>query len=471
MKISATIRWALITLALAVAPAYAETLAVVNGTVIDGTGSAPFKKAVVLIDNGRITAVGSIREIAIPDGAELIDATGKYVIPGLMDANLHLSIGVDTELLIKYEGRYHEVILESAQLSLKSGQTTVFDTWGPRAALVKARDLINSGEAQGSRIFLAGNIIGFDGPFSPDFLGGIPKPYLNDTFANRINETWQQGVGRELMWMGPEDVFEKVTEYAAKEVDFLKYGASGHTDGFFISFSPRVQKAIVDAGHKSGMTVQAHTTSIESFYMAVEAGVDLITHCDDSGPNAPLPKSYIKMMVDGDIACSVTASTDARMTALEEVSHPFAPRKRASLENIREMIRAGATILLATDATMKSQAFLADYTHLLINVDSEGEMGGSHFNALVGLEDLGMAPMEILKSATSNIAKTYKVDDMIGTLEPGKMADMVILDKNPLKSARNYRTIHKVIKEGNVVDIDALPLAPLISAKKVGTQE
>ncbi len=460
-----------LTFAVAVAPAYAETLAVVNGTVIDGTGRAPLKNGVVLIDNGRIAAVGTKQEISIPGGAELVDARGKFVIPGLMDANLHLSVNVDTELLIKYEGRYHEVILEAAQITLKTGQTTVFDTWGPRAALVKARDAINSGEAKGSRIFLAGNIIGFDGPFSPDFLGGVPKPYITTTFANRINETWQQGVGRELMWMGPEEVAEKVTEYATRAVDFLKYGASGHTDGFFISFSPRVQKAIVEAGHKSGMTVQAHTTSIESFYMAIEAGVDMITHCDGSGPNTPLPKSYIKKMVERGVACSVTATTDARMTALEEVSHPFVPRKSASQENIREMIRAGATILLATDATMKSAEFLADYAHLLINVDPEGKLGESHFNALVGLEDLGMAPMEILQSVTSNVAKAYKMADEFGTLEPGKLADLVILDKNPLKSARNYRTIHKVFKEGKLVDIDALPLAPLISNVEVEAKE
>ncbi len=465
MKILAMIRRILMTLAVAVSPAYAETLAVVNGTVIDGTGSAPLKKGVVLIDNGRIRAVGSKREIAIPGGAELIDAKGKYVIPGLMDANLHLSVNVDTELLIKYEGRYHEAIQESAQITLKGGLTTVFDTWGPRAPLVKARDEINSGEVIGSRIFLAGNIIGFDGPYSPDFLGvfspntpsGIPKPYITDIFANRINELFVQGVGRELMWMGPDAVAEKVTEYATKEVDFLKYGASGHADMFFISFSPRVQKAIVDAGHKSGKTVQAHTTSIESFYMVVEAGADIITHCDDSGPNTPLPKSYIKKMVEQGVACSVTASTDARMAALEEASHPLVPRKTVSRENIRAMIEAGATLLLATDSGVKSPAILVEYAHLMINVDPEGEIRDApHFNALVGFEDLGMAPMEILKSATSNIAKAYKVDDIVGTLEPGKMADMVILDKNPLKSARNYRTIHKVIKEGNVVDIDSL---------------
>ena len=175
MKIWTIMRRVIVTFAVAVSPAYADTLAVVNGTVIDGTGNAPIKKSVVLIDDGRITAVGSKGEIAIPDGAELIDARGKYVIPGLMDANLHLSIFVDTDLLIKYEGRYHEVIQESAQFTLKGGLTTVFDTAGPRAPLVKARDAINSGEVIGSRIFLAGNIIGYDGRERPIISNNITR--------------------------------------------------------------------------------------------------------------------------------------------------------------------------------------------------------------------------------------------------------------------------------------------------------
>ncbi len=273
------------------------------------------------------------------------------------------------------------------------------------------------------------------------------------------------------MWMGLEEVSEKVAEYAAKDVDFLKYGASGHKDMFYISFSPRVQKGIVDTGHKSGMTVQAHTTSIESFYMVIEAGVDIITHCDDSGPNRPLPQSYIKKMVERGIACSVMAITDARMTALEEASHPFVPRKKASRENIRAMIQAGATILLSTDSGIENSALAADYASISVNVDPDGKLGESHFNALVALEDLGMAPMEILKLVTSNVAKSYKMADKFGTLEPGKLADLVILEKNPLKSAKNYRTIHKVIKAGKVVNIDALPLAPLISNMEVETQQ
>ena len=78
-----------------------------------------------------------------------------------------------------------------------------------------------------------------------------------------------------------------------------------------------------------------------------------------------------------------------------------------------------------------------------------------------------MDPQEILKSATSHIARAYELDHEIGTVEPGKIADMVILDANPLADSRNYRRIHSVIKDGRVVDLDALPVAPIISSMEV----
>jgi imidazolonepropionase-like amidohydrolase len=82
-----------------------------------------------------------------------------------------------------------------------------------------------------------------------------------------------------------------------------------------------------------------------------------------------------------------------------------------------------------------------------------------------------MKPMEILKSATSHIAQAYELEDEIGTLESGKIADMVLLNANPLKSAKNYRKIDMVIKEGKVVDLDALPIAPIISSMEVSPTE
>ena len=197
-RLATTLALLLLTIATGAA---SQTIAITGATLIDGTGRPPIPDAVVLIRDGRIAELGSARQVSIPASATRIDARGKYVIPGLMDANLHLYLNGDLESLITFEDRYHEVIIEGAQIALKAGMTTVFDTWGPRAALVRARDMIASGQAQGSRIYLAGNIIGFTGPLAPDFRGASAA-HVSRAFAKRINETWDQGTGRELLPTG-----------------------------------------------------------------------------------------------------------------------------------------------------------------------------------------------------------------------------------------------------------------------------
>ena len=457
-------------LAVALAPAAAaQTVAITGGTVIDGTGAAPVPDGVVLVANGRITAAGPASTTPVPADATTIDAGGKYVIPGLMDGNLHLFLNLDLETLILHEHRLHEIVLEAAQITLRTGQTTVFDTWGPRAALARARDMINAGEAPGSRIYLAGNIIGFSGPLGPDFRESHAA-YVSRAFVNRINETWEENTGRELLWMTPDSVADVIRNYTTLGMDFLKYGASGHVDMNLISFSERVQRVIVEEGHRAGMTVQTHTTSVESFDMAIEAGVDIITHCAISGPEIPIPMESIRKMVERGIACSVLPITARRLAALEEhnPTGTLTPYMKIGAINRANMIEAGAKLLMSTDAGIQNPVLLAESATLASDtVDSRVKLGEGHFNALVALEELGMEPMEVLKSATSNIASAYLLDDEIGTLQPGRWADIVILDANPLESAYNYRAIHMVMKEGEVVDLDALPVVPIISAMKV----
>ena len=453
----------------ALAPAAsAQTVAITGGTVIDGTGAAPVEDGVVVFTDGRITAAGPAASTPVPADATTIDAGGKYVIPGLIDGNLHLFLNLDLETLILHEHRLHEIILEAAQIALKTGQTTVFDTWGPRAALAKARDMINAGEAPGSRMYIAGNIIGFSGPLGPDFREAHAA-YVSRAFVNRINETWEEKTGRELLWMTPDSVADVIRNYTTLGMDFLKYGASGHVDMNLISFSERVQRVIVEEGHRAGMTVQTHTTSVESFDMAIEAGVDIITHCGISGPEIPIPMESIRKMVDRGIACSVLPITARRLAALEEhnPTGTLTPYMKIGAINRANMIRAGAKLLMSTDAGIQNPVLLAESPTLASDtVDSRVKLGEGHFNALVGLEELGMDPMEVLKSATSNVASAYLLDDEFGTLEAGKWADIVILDANPLESAHNYRTIHMVIKEGRKVDLDALPVDPIISSMK-----
>ena len=110
----------------------------------------------------------------------------------------------------------------------------------------------------------------FDGPLSADFRL-TAAPFVSKAFATRINQAWELGTGRKLLWMYPQEVRDSIRKYAASGVDFLKYGASGHVDMNFLTFSPRAQQAIVEEGHRAGKTVQAHVSSRESVELAVEA--------------------------------------------------------------------------------------------------------------------------------------------------------------------------------------------------------
>lgn len=444
----------------------AQSLAIIGATVIDGTGRPPIADGVVLLEHGKVTAVGPATAVTVPAGATRIDARGKYLIPGLMDANLHLYLNGQLEELIRYEGRYHEIVLEGAQIALKTGQTTVFDTWGPRADLIRVRDMINAGQAVGSRIYLAGNIIGFSGPLGPDFF--LPSAaHATKAFAKRTNEHWEQGTGRDLLWMPPDTLRQAIRRYTGLGVNFLKFGASGHVDMNLISFSERAARVIVEEGHRAGMTVQTHTTSPESLDLAIEAGVDIITHGDISGPLYPIPDETIRKLVDRNVSVSVLAITRRSLDALAAKAPQglLTPYMKVAALNVRNMVKAGVRLMVSTDAGVENPIRLAESPTLATDtVDARVKLGEGHFNALVALEEAGMPPMEILKSATSNIARAYRVDRDLGTLEPGKAADLVILDADPLASARNYRRIHSVIKGGTVVDLAALPTVPVISA-------
>lgn len=467
-----TLRAATLGAALAVGaalPAAAQNVAITGATVIDGTGRAPIRNAVVVIQNGKVTAVGPAPSVTIPGGVTRVDGRGKWVIPGMMDANLHLDLNIYPEHLILFEDQYDTIVLEAAQIALKSGLTTVFDTWGPRAALVKIRDMIKARQAEGARIYLAGNIIGFSGPLGPDFLAAAAAP-LTKAFVRKTNEVWEQSTGRELLWMPPDTLRLAIRAYTARGVDFLKFGGSGHTAMDFLGFSPRQQRVIVEEGHRAGMTVQAHVTSDESIDIAVDAGVDILTHGNNSGPVYPIQASTIRKIVEKGVGVSVLGFTSRAFEARSRVdsANPLLPHIKVALQNLRTLSQAGALLMLSTDAGIEDPLRVADSPTMAADtVDNWNRLGDAHFSALVMLEEAGVAPMEILKAVTSNVAKGYKLDKELGTLEPGKAGDLVILDADPLASARNYRRIGAVIKGGTVVNLAALPTAPVISNRQM----
>jgi imidazolonepropionase-like amidohydrolase len=446
------------------------TMLITGATIIDGVADKPIEGQAILIEGSRIKAIGKRDALSVPADATVIDATGKYVIPGLMNANVHLLIDTRPETLIRYEDRFEELIVEAAQVALKSGQTTVFDTWGPRRALMGARDAINAGKVVGSRIFCAGNVIGFDGPYSPDF-GAVFATTMSARFVNRINAMWVENSGRHLMWLTPEEVAKEVRTYIEKGIDFIKYGANEHfgqSMGAFLSFSERVQRTIVEEAHRAGITAQSHIMSVEGLHMSLQAGCDLITHCNITGPRE-IPDETIELMVKQDCGAVIFPWSDAGLQWLRDHFDDGSwTTVKATDANARNLIKAGARIMLANDAGLLPRELMLEPSMKKSWMGAPDEinfglLATGHFVWFEAMEEKGLAPMEMLRAATRNIAVAYKKDADLGTLEPGKIADLLVLDRNPLESAKHYRTIHTVVKEGAVVDIDALPLTPLLT--------
>src|SRR5262245_18748434 len=173
-----------------------SAVTVISGaTVIDGRGGPPIPDAAVVITGGRIEAVGPRSAVRPPAGATTIDGTGKFLVPGFVDTNVHLSLyggmGDRYETIAKYHPRQREIVLEAAQVQLKYGVTTVRDSYGVLAPLVAVRDDVAAGRSIGPRILAAGNIVGWGGPYSISF--SLTRDTGLTLFQEQVNDDIAQG--------------------------------------------------------------------------------------------------------------------------------------------------------------------------------------------------------------------------------------------------------------------------------------
>jgi imidazolonepropionase-like amidohydrolase len=459
-------------------------LTISNVTLIDGTGGAPQAHMTVRIENGRIAGVARASEKKV-DGAVEIDGSGRYLVPGFFDNNAHLTVyGQPSrrDTSAKYGDRNEELALEFAQRTLKAGVTTLVDSYGVLPPSILVRDRINQGGAVGSRLLLAGNILGWGGPFSITF--SLTKDADLSLFQEKWDDLLAQGMGEELMDMTPEELRVAMNGYLDKGVDIIKYGGTSHfMRPSLIGFSPRQQTVIVAEAHKRGKPVQTHATSTEGLRLAVEAGIDLIQHPEMMSRD--LPDDLIHLIVSKGVFCGMRANLitgDARRHHVAEraaaegrIARMPAPTTMAEhwrridmvedtqdiqYRNALKLIAAGCKVTPATDS------YLGDAPEFRRAVKTEElEPGSGTIRAIEGFVELGMSPMQAIVAATANGAGAILRSRDLGTIEKGKFADVVLLEADPLADIHNIEKIAAVIAQGRKVDLDALPEHPIFFKK------
>lgn len=456
--------------------------AIVGATVIDGNGGAPLADATVLVRSGRIAAVGARTQTAVPKGARVIDGKGKWVTPGFVDSNVHTSLYSGLENFARYEDRFTDIVIEAAQLHLKNGVTTVRDSYGMLGPLTRARDMIRRGEAIGPRMYVAGNIVGWGGPWSFSFTGRQPENL--SLLQEQMNDSITRGSGEELVNMSPDTLRAAIGRYLDKGPDFLKYGGTSHFgDPVFIGFSERAQKAIVETVHSRGRVAETHSTTPEGILMSLRAGVDLVQHPEVL--DVPISDEIVKEYADRKVVCAMLANTmtgapwreyerkrrtddstrqaradSARAKGIVQRTRTEAEKKRdlgdRGMEirrlNAQRLIRGGCITTIGTDNYLgQAPEFRRDPK------PAWQDPGTGSIAAIEGLVELGMTPLEAITAATKNGALSSHALNDYGTIEAGKSADLLILSADPTQNISNIRKLETVIARGIIVDRDALP--------------
>jgi imidazolonepropionase-like amidohydrolase len=454
-------------------------IAIVGGTLIDGNGGPPVPNATVLVRDGRITLVQA--GVTAPRGARVIDAAGKFIVPGFVDANVHVSIYSGIENFARYQDRFTDVVIEAAQRHLKVGVTTIRDSYGMIAPLAAARDAFRTRRAVGPRLQFAGNIVGWGGPWSFSFTGRPPENL--SLLQEQMNDAITRGGGEELVNMEPDSLEAAINRYLDLGVDFLKFGGTAHFGyPIFIGFSERAQKVIVDAVHARGLVAETHSTTPEGLRVSLVAGVDLVQHPEVL--DVPISDDLVKMFVDRHVVCGMLSNTitgkpwqdysrrrsredSARIARADSAKTQATVRPRTEAElrrdrgdvglgvrraNARKLIAGGCITAIATDNYLG----LAPEFRRDPKPDWQ-EPGLGSLAAIEGLVELGMTPMQAITAATKNGALASKALKDYGTIEAGKAADILLLGADPSADIRNIRKLELVMKGGVVVDHASLP--------------
>ncbi len=416
------------------------TLAITGGRLIDGYGGPPLHDSVILVSGNRITAVGTQRDIDVPAGVPEIDADGHTVMPGLIDLHVHFDIighGDYDHWFANYESRMRsDVLPTAARIMLHAGVTSVRDLGTDIDNAFWLREQINAGAIPGPRTFIAG-------PFLRKTVTSFVSPDFVDTWVVE----------------NPADARRKVRRLAEMGVDVIKTQDE--------ALSRDELAAIYDEAHRLGLRVATHLFSQKALRTALEAGLgqwDTIEHIGE-GSQPRYPEDIVNMIVEQQVAMAPTIIAeeglrqiylnpelvhdpewgalmppdiyaDIRGSYQDVQRHPLFNRavlhRETKMQKLRQLYEAGATFIVASDS---------------------GSRANPHHNAAARemhflVHEVGLTPMEAIMAATRVAAIVLQRQNELGTITEGKLADIIVIDGDPLEYTGDLQRVIHVVKDG-----------------------
>jgi imidazolonepropionase-like amidohydrolase len=419
---------------------YAQTTALRGARVIDGRGGAPVDDVVIVMRDGRIAAIGPSAATAVPSDAQVVDYSGKTIIPGLISDHSH--IGIFVGLKAAPENYNRDAILKQLKQLEAYGVTTVMALGLNAPLFYELRPELHAGRVPGADLFGADQGLGVS--------GGQPSVTAVPIGENRVSRPDTVEMAR-----------ASIREMATRKTDMVKIWLDG-AGGLMPKLKPDIYSAVIDEAHKNGLRVAAHIYDLDDAKAIVRAGVDVIAH---GVRDKPVDSEFIDMMKARSVWYVSTIVLDytnfvfadqppwMREPFLQRALHPAV---RAQFDDPEYRERT-----LASPATAKNRAAVATNKQNLKAVHDAGIGVGFGSDSGVGLRipgvaehlelalmvEAGLTPMQAITNATSNAAALLKLDDR-GVLASGKLADLVVLDADPSADISNSRKIHAVWHRG-----------------------